>query len=146
MSTIQDAVREQLESLMIELFKQDARVLNRVGITKQRRSYLRSEERSKKVTKLPPTDAVLLALILLRKQIVVEGVSLNGAKAPRYTIVALQHPQTDSVEEPTQPVQMSLLAGLEFPSEAEATIERAQRKGPNRIELLLNVRLRPKAS
>jgi hypothetical protein len=146
MSTMQDAVRAQLEGFMTDLFKQDARVLDRAGITKQRRSYLKSEERSKKVTKLPPTDAVLVALILLRKPIVVEGVSLNGTRAPRYTIVALQHPKAQSVATPTKPVQMSLLAGLDFPPESEATIERAQRKGPNRVELLLNVRLPGKAS
>jgi hypothetical protein len=131
---------------MNDLFKQDARVLGRVGIKKQRRYYLKDEERSKRVTKLPPTDAVLAALILLGKQIVVEGLSLNGTRAPRYSIVALEQPEDNSAAKPTQPAQMSLLAGLDFPPEAEATIERAQRKGPNRIELLLNVRLRGKAS
>jgi len=133
--------------MMNDLFKQDARVLDRVGITKQRRSYLKSEERGKRVTKLPPTDAVLAALILLRKQIIVEGLSFNGTKVLRYSIIALEQPRDNSAAKPTQqPVQMSLLAGLDFPPEAEATIERAQRKGSNRIELLLNVQLRPKVS
>jgi len=82
---------------------------------------------------------------LLRKEIVVEGVSLGGGNAARYSIVALEQPDGHSGLESREPIQMSLLAGLDFSPGAEATIERAERKGPNRVELLVNVQLRPAA-
>ena len=87
----------------------------------------------------------MAALILLRKEIVIEGLSLGGADAGRYSIVALEQPNGRSELDFREPVQMSLLAGLDFSSVAETIIERVERKGPSRIELLMNVQLRTTA-
>jgi hypothetical protein len=43
-----------------------------------------------------------------------------------------------------QPVQLSLLAALDFLNSV-ATIEKAERKGPNRVELALTVELSPQS-
>ena len=145
MARIGEAVREQLDQLITDLLAQDARVLTKIGISKQRRNYLKNKDPAR-AKKLPPTDAVLAALILLRREITVEGVHNLEGTAIRYAISARERPDALSSECHREPVQMSLLAGLDFPPETTATIQRAERKGPNRIELLLNVELQPKAS
>jgi hypothetical protein len=146
MATIEDVVREQLDTLMRDLLAQRARTLTGIGIGKQRRKYLKeSRKKDDGVKKLPPVDVVLAALIMLRKEIVIEGVQLQSGSlgAHRYAIVAVERPlssqATASLER--QPVQLSLLASLDFPASSVATIERAERKGPNRVELALTVEL-----
>jgi hypothetical protein len=140
MATIEDAVRDQLKSLVKDLLTQDPRLLTGAGISKQRRNYLKSRDRGKNAKKLPPADAVFAALILLRKEITVQGVFGSGREGPKsYSIVALERGPDDSLPTLVPQVQMSLLAGLEFSQEAEATIERAERKGPHRVELQLKI-------
>lgn len=145
MVTIQQAVQEQLDQLLADLLEEDPRLLTRIGISKNSRGYLKRRGRQNKKAKLPPVDAVLAALVLLRRKIVVEGVAGPGGKPSRCSICAREEPSEPSAGHGEVPVQMSLLAGLDFPPEASATIERAERKGPNRVELLLNVQVRPKA-
>ena len=145
MSTIEEAVREQLDTLMRDLLTQCARTLTGIGIGKQRRKYLKESRKDDGVKRLPPADIVLAALIMLRKEIVVEGVALQpGAlEAHRYAIVAVERPSPSrgTASQERRPVQLSLLAALDFPASSVATIERAERKGPNRVELVLNVEL-----
>ena len=141
MATIKEAIQEQVEALMSELLNQKPRLLTGLGIDRKWRRYCKSGE----LKKLPPTDAVLAALILLGRGIVVDGLALGGANAPRYSIVALAQPNGHSGLASRVPIQLSLLAGLDLSPGAEATIERAERKGPNRIELLMNVQLRTTA-
>lgn len=138
--TIEEALRDQLNGLMTDLLAQKAGVLSSAGISKHNRRYWKKRQLNQ-TTKLPPTEAVLAALILLRREIIVEGVSgLGGGKPRRYAIVALE--LEDGLAVHHEPAQMSLLAGLDFSPEAEATIERAERKGPNRVELELSIRRR----
>jgi hypothetical protein len=145
MASIGEAVRQQLDELIADLLAQDARTLTGMGISKQRRNYFKNSDVTKK-KKLPPTDAVLAALILLGREIIVEGVSTSKGTAVRYSIAAFEQPGSALPDRRRRPVQMSLLAGLDFPPESTATIQRAERKGPHRIELLLNVEIEPKAS
>jgi len=125
-----------------------ARTLTGIGIGKQRRKYLKESRKDKgvkkSVKKLPPTDVVFAALIMLQKEIVVEGVPLQpGSLANRYAIVAVERPSDSqaAASRERQPVQLSLLPALDFPASSVATIERAERKGPNRVELALTVEL-----
>jgi len=142
MSRIDDAVRRQLNDLVNDLLGQKARTLTKLGLSKRRRHYLKSEKPSKKCPQLPPADAVIAALIMLRREIIVEGVP--GLEAERCSIIA--RPQSVPSTEPQEMVQMSLLAGLDFPAEATPSIERAERKGPNRVELLVSVQLPAKTA
>lgn len=146
MATIQQAVQEQLDQLLADLLKMDPRLLTRIGISKNNREYLKRRGHQNKKPKLPPADAVLAALVLLRRNIVVEGLPGPNGKPLHCSICARDESSEQSAGHGGEPVQMSLLAGLDFPPEASATIERAERKGANRVELLLNVRIQPRAS
>jgi hypothetical protein len=139
MPTIQEAVRSQVESLVESLLSnQNPRLLTAVGISRKQRHYLKGGPK-----RLPATEAVLAALILLGKEIVVEGVfPANGSRTSRYSIVAVERREDGTTSEGAQPVQLSLLAGLDFPAGATATIRRAESKGPGRVELQLDVSLR----
>jgi hypothetical protein len=145
MATIEEAVREQLDTLMRDLLAQRARTLTGFGIGKQRRKYLKESRKDDGVKRLPPTDVVFAALIMLRKEIVVEGVPLQPGSlgGRRYAIIAVERPLSSqaTASQERQPVQLSLLAALDFPASSVATIERAERKGPNRVELELTVEL-----
>lgn len=140
MPTIQEAVRSQVEALVERLLStENPRRLTAVGISAKQRHYLKKGAPKR----LPATEAVLAALILLGEEIVVDGVfPANGARTSRYSIIAIERSENGTTSERAQPVEMSLLAGLDFSTGATATIERAQKKGPNRVELRLNVRLR----
>src|SRR5438874_73833 len=137
MATIEEAVREQLDALVRDLLAQRARTLTGIGVGKQRRKYLKESRRDDGVKKLPPTDVVFAALIMLRKEIVVEGVPLQSGSSGshRFAIVAVERPALSQAtpSKERQPVQLSLLAALDFPMNSVATIERAERKGPNRV-------------
>jgi len=142
MATIEEAVRDQLKSLVADVLTKDARVLTGAGISKQRRNYLKRRDQGKDSKKLPPADAVLAALILLRREIIVQGVFGSADGKPRqYLIAAFEQREGAPISTSAQPVQMSLLAALDFSPESVATIERAERKGPHRVELQLNVKL-----
>src|ERR1035441_1592074 len=111
MPTIQQAIQRQLESLVESLLStQNPRLLTAVGISKQQRYYLKGGLKG-----LPATEAVLAALILLGEEIVVEGVfPANGSRTGRYSIIAVER-REDGTSERIQPLQLSLLAGLDFP-------------------------------
>jgi len=137
MPTIQEAIRGQVESLVeVLLSTQNPRLLTALGISKQRRQYLKGGSK-----KLPATEAILAGLILLGKEIVIQGVfPANGSGAKQYSIIAVERREDGSASKPAQQMQLSLLAGLDFPN--ETTIERVEKKGPSRVELHLNVRVR----
>jgi len=136
MATIEEAIQGQMTGLMNDLLNQNARLLSGLGIDRKWRNYWKSGEQKK----LPPIEAVFAALILLGREIQIEGLTINGSNNTRYSIVALQ--QTAGSQESASPVpfQLSLLADLDFSSGSEATIERAEKIGPGRVELLLSVR------
>jgi hypothetical protein len=136
MATIEEAIREQVAPLMKELLNQNPRLLTRLGIDRKWRRYCNSGG----LKTLPPTDAILAALILLGREIVVEGLSLGVADDSRYLILALKQSRDSRESASRVPVQMSLLAGLDFSSGTEATFERAEKKGPGRVELHFSVR------
>jgi hypothetical protein len=142
MATIEEAIQSQIVALMGDLLTQNARLLTGLGIDRQWRRHCKAGLKAG-LKKLPPTDAVFAALILLRKEIVVEGISLGGGNAARYSIVALEQTGGSTGLASRESTQMSLLAGFDFSPGAAATIERAERKRPNRVELLVNVQLRP---
>jgi hypothetical protein len=139
--TIDEAVREQLKDLMADLLRHDGRILTEVGIPKQRRYYFNRGLKNG-VEKLPPADMLLAALVLLRREVVIAGLSLGsgGTPGPTYSVGAREcgsgNASTPAI---TPPIQMSLLAALDFPPETEATIERAEKKGPHRVELALHL-------
>src|SRR6266496_2821794 len=92
MVTIKDAVSDQLDVMMRELFKHRKMWLQEAGISKQRRNYLKGREQANKKRKtLPPTDAVFAALIVLGGEIVVNGVSRpNDGQQSTFAIVAVE--------------------------------------------------------
>ena len=140
--TIDEAVKEQLKDLMADLFRQDGKILTEIGIPKERRYYF-NRGRKDGVDKPPPADLLIAALVLLRREIVIEGVSLGSGvePGPAYSVVARERVSGNtSTPAITPPTQMSLLAALDFPLETEATIERAERKGPHRVELAISLR------
>jgi hypothetical protein len=138
--TIDEAVRQQLKELMIDLFQQDPRILTRVGIPKQRRNYFK-RGRKVDVETLPPADLLLAALVLLRKEVVIEGLSLGsgGAQAPAYLVGARELGSGTPTTSITPPFQMSLLAALDFPPETETVLECVEKKGPHRVELAITL-------
>ncbi len=139
MAKLGEAVAPQVHRLVKALLEQDTALLSNIGLSKRRRSYLRRKARNAKRHQLAPADALLAALILLGEEILVEDVS--GIAPKRYAIWARPIADGLTQEGPPKPVQMSLLAALDFPPAATATIQRAESKGPRRVELALEVEL-----
>lgn len=147
MPRIHEAVFDQVERLIDDLLKEDPRTLTRIGISKQNRNYLKNRVRRNKRRQLPPADAVMAGLIVLQRDIVVEVNTGRGNDEPRrYLITARAVARDVSSVVAEGPVQMSILAGLDFSTGSVATIQRAERKGPNRVELHLDVAVQPKTA
>jgi hypothetical protein len=153
-------IRKAVKTLLDELLKEDAKILDLVGLYRQKREY--ASKNLGKATSLPGIEPILAALIRLDREIVIAdpdpGLFQPGSPTPSRVIIKAvkeyAEPQERGVspgpvcrnDTPTagSPAQMSLLTALEFPQDFDPEVvdQRVTKKGPNRVELSLEMLVR----